>query len=197
MSSITKNEMLFILSIFKSPEMQYNANSLARQIKISSMGALKIAKKLEKENVLISRELGKAKFFNLKIENDYVKQYLCFLLKREAEQSSAYVKRWLSEIRKIKNADSAILFGSVLKKEKGANDIDILLITDKARFSKLKKEIEEINLMNDKKLHPIFQTENDFKGNIKKQDKPLLEAIKGIAVFGEDKIIHLLAESQK
>lgn len=192
MENITNNEMLFVLIIFKSPEIEYNANSIAKHIGISSMGALKIAKRLEKESIAVSRELGRAKFYKLNFNNDYVRQYIKFLLKRESEQVPAYIKRWVTELTKIRSADSVILFGSVLKKHEKAKDIDILLVTDKKRFSKLKKEIEEINLVNIKKLHPLYQTEEDLKKNIKRNDKPLLDAIKGIVVFGEDKIISLL-----
>ncbi|MDP3026839.1 MAG: nucleotidyltransferase domain-containing protein [Nanoarchaeota archaeon] len=192
MKDITNNEMLFVLLIFKSPETEYNANNIAKHLGISSMGALKIAKRLEKEGILISKELGKAKFYKINLDNDYTKQYIKFLLKREAEQASAYVKRWINEIKKIKNAYSAVLFGSVLKKEKEANDIDVLLITDQKKFSALKKEIEEINCLNNKKLHPIYQTKKDLKDNIKKSDEPVLNAIKGVVVFGEDTVIGLI-----
>jgi predicted nucleotidyltransferase len=191
MEDITKNEMLFVLSIFKSPEIEYNANNIAKHLEISSMGALKIAKKLEKQNILISKELGKAKFYKLNLNSDYVKQYIKFLLKRESEQAPSYIKRWLLEVKKIKNSYSAILFGSVLKKYGEAKDIDVLLITDKKKFSELKKEIEEINLINIKKLHPVYQTKKDFIENIKKQDKVILNTIKGVVVFGEDTIIDL------
>jgi len=192
MKDITNNEMHFVLLIFKSPETEYNANSIAKQIGISSMGALKIAKKLEKEGILTSRKMGKARFYKLNLGSDYVKQYIKFLLKREAEQASAYVKRWINEIKKIKNANSAVLFGSVLKKEKEANDIDVLLITNGKKFSGLKRDIEEINLLNTKKLHPLYQTKDDLVKNIKKNDLPLLNAIKGIVAFGEDTIIELI-----
>lgn len=191
MKKITDNEMLFVLNIFKAPETEYNATSIAKHIGISSMGALKIAKRLEKENILISRELGKAKFYKLNF-SDYVRQYIKFLLKREFEQAPAYIKRWITELKKIKSADSVILFGSVLKKHEEAKDIDVLLVTNKKRFSKLKKEINNINLINIKKLHPLYQTKEDVRENIKKSDKPVLDAIKGIVVFGEDKIISLL-----
>lgn len=192
MKEITDNEMHFILSIFKSPEVDFNANSIAKHLGISSMGALKIAKRLKKENVLISKDLGKARFYKLNFENNYVTQYLRFLLKRESEQTPSYIKVWINEIKKIKNADAAILFGSVLRKQKDSKDIDVVLITNNMHFSKLKREIEEINLINIKKLHPIYQTKNDFIINIKKQDKVLLNAIKGIVVFGEEIIIKLL-----
>ena len=192
MENITDNEMLFILNIFKSPEIDFNANSMAKHLDISSMGALKIAKRLEKENILVSKELGKAKFYKLNLKNGYVVQYLMFLLRRESEQSSSYIKVWVNEIKKIKNADAAILFGSVLRKQKDAKDIDVTLITNKKRFSKLKNEIEGINLINAKKLHPMYQTKNDFIKNIKSQDKVLLNAIKGVVAFGEEIIIKLL-----
>lgn len=192
MDDITNNEMLFVLGILKNPEIEYNANSMAGHIGISSMGALKIAKRLEKEGILSSRELGKAKFYKLNLYNGYVRQYARFLLNREAEQAPAYVKRWVSELKKIKSADSAILFGSVLKKQNESKDIDVLLITDKKRFSKLKREVEDINLISIKKIHPVYQTREDFKENIKKGDKVVLNAIKGIIVFGEDIIISLV-----
>lgn len=192
MKDVTKNEMSLILTIFKSPEKDYNARTIAKEIKITHMGALKIVKRLENEGILKSKELGKAKFYTLNFDNDYVEQYLKFLLKREVEQSNPYVKRWIKEIKKIKNADSAILFGSILIKHKKAKDIDTLFIIDSKKFSKLKDEITKINSINIKKLHPIYQTKQDIKDNIKEGDKPLLNAIKGIIIFGDNTIINLL-----
>ena len=191
---ITENEMQFVLLVFKSPETEYNANSIAKKLGISSMGALKIAKRLEKESIITSKEKGKARFYNLTLKNEYTKQYIKFLLKREAEQSPNYVKRWVNDLKNIKNADCGILYGSLLKKGKNAEDIDVLLITDNNKFSKLKKELEEINEINVKKLHPMYQTKEDIKNNIKKEDKPLLNALKGIVIFGEDALMEVLNE---
>jgi len=194
MSEITSNEMLFVLTIFKSPEIQFNANSIAKLIGVSSMGALKIAKKLEKENILLPKRLGKAVFYRLNFNNEYALQYLKFLLKREVEQADSYVKFWVNEIKKIKSADCAILFGSVLRKQKEAKDIDVLFITNKKKFSLLKKEIEEINMLNVKKIHPLYQTKGDLINNIKKNDKVILNAIKGLIVFGEDLLMSVIAK---
>lgn len=189
MKDVTQNEMLFILSIFKSPETEYNANSIAKLLGISSMGALKIAKRLEKENIITSRELGKARFYRLNLESEYVKDYVRFLLKREAEHAPPYVKVWIDEIRKLKSADAAMLFGSVLKKLKDAEDIDAVLITEQRKFPKLQGEVEEVNKVNVKQLHLVYQSKEDFVKNIRKDDKVLLNAVKGIVVFGEDIII--------
>lgn len=192
MRGITNNEMMFVLGVFKSPRTQYNANSLAQLLGITRMGALKIAKKLEKERIISSEKLGQARFYRINPDSGYARQYVSFLLKMEAEQAHPYVKSWVAEIRKIKSADAAILFGSVLRKHKEARDIDAMLITGQKRFKKLKKEIEEIDKINTKKIHPMYQTKEDFARNIKNGDKPLLDAAKGICVFGEDLMIELM-----
>jgi len=185
------NEMLFVLSILKNPEKEFNANNIAKEINISPMGALKIARKLEKERILSSKSIGRAKIYAIDF-NEYAEQYIKFLLKKEIEQSSPYIKMWVGELKKIKNSEAIILFGSVLKKEKQAGDIDILVLVDKKRFDKVKKEIESINQLNEKKIHPVYQTEEDFEKNLKQKDKIVLNALKGLYVFGEDRIIKVL-----
>lgn len=194
MRDITNNEMMLVLGIFKSPKTQYNANSLAQLLGITRMGALKIARKLEQERIISSQKLGQARFYRISMDNGYARQYISFLLKMEAEQAHPYLKVWISEIRKIKSADAAMLFGSVLRKYKDARDIDVMLITDQKRFKKLKKEIEEIDEINTKKMHPMYQTKEDFARNIKNGDKPLLDAVKGICVFGESLIMELMQQ---
>ena len=57
------NEMLIVLKIFKTPEMEFNANSISKEAGLTPMGALKILKRLEKEDVLASKAAGKAVFY--------------------------------------------------------------------------------------------------------------------------------------
>ncbi len=189
---ITEKEMQFMLLLFKNPEKEYNAHTIAKELSMSAMGALKIARRLEKEQLLNAKQFGKAIFYKLTTHNEYTKQYLSFLLKREAETVQPYIKRWITEIKKVKNADVSILFGSVLKKQKEANDIDVLFITDQKRFEAAKKEIETINAMNPKKIHPVYQTRKDFSENITKGDKIVLDALKGIIVYGEEILIKVM-----
>ena len=189
MKNITKNEMAFVLSIFKSPEKQYNANSLAAFMGISRMGALKIARRLEKEQIIISKELGKAKFYSLNLESDYVREYIKFLLKMEVEHAHPYIKIWIEDIRKIKSANAAILFGSVLSKHKEARDIDVILFINQKNFKKVQKETEEINKVRTKRIHSINMVKGDLVKNLKNGNAAVIEAIKGITVFGEDTIM--------
>ena len=192
MKNPQENEMRFILSVLKSPEKEYNANNLAKHLNMSSMGVLKIAKRLEKQDIISFREVGKAKIYSINLDSDYARQYVKLLLKKETENASSYVRRWIKELNKIKSAKAVILFGSVLKKEKEARDIDVLAIIDKKGFEKAKKEIEEINSLNEKKIHPVYQTKEDLRKHINERDKVILNALKGIVVVGEDIIIENL-----
>lgn len=191
MKGATENEMRISLIILKNPEKMYNANSIAKEAGISAMGALKILKKLEKSDILMGEKLGKAVFYKINKENEYARAYLSFLLKKEAQEAPPQVKRWLTELKKIKNVKAAILFGSVLRNEKAAHDIDVLIVIDEEEFSKVKKEIEKLNAISNKHIHALYQTEGDLKESIKKQDKVILSAIKGIEVIGN--IIELIA----
>ncbi len=196
MKEITQAEMKVVLTLIKSPEMLYNANSLAKVIGITSMGALKILKRLEQESIVKSKKIGKAHIYTVNVEDSYARKYLSLLLVREAQHANPQVKRWITEIKKIKNADVAILFGSVVEKP-SPKDIDVLFVTDQKRFPKLQREINELNELNSKKIHPMYQTMEDIIKNIKKRDKPMLNAIKGIIVTGEETFIMIYNESRK
>jgi len=192
MKEITNNEMNFVLALFKSPEKDYNAANMAEHLGISRMGALKIAKRLEKESIITSKEMGKAKFYSLNLSSEYVRQYLRFLLKREAEQAHPYVRVWVDEIRKIKHARAAVLYGSVLRKQREAKDVDVLLIITKKQFLTAKKEVMELDALSDKRIHPMYQSFEDFRQNIKNGNAPLLNAIKGIVAFGDEALMKSL-----
>ncbi|HII15554.1 MAG TPA: hypothetical protein HA362_04545 [Nanoarchaeota archaeon] len=192
MESISNTEMQFALTVLKSPEHEFNANSISKELEISPMGALKIARKLEKEGVIRLKEMGRARFYSICFESPYAMQYLKFLLMREAEQAAPYVKMWIREIRKIKNAEIAVIFGSVLVKQDKANDIDVLFVTEQKKFAGLKKEVEAINKLNAKKVHGIYTALDILGISFKRQEKAALDADKGIVAIGEDKFLMLL-----
>lgn len=186
------NKEKIVLKIFKNPEKEFSISEISKEINISPMGGLKIVRKLEQEGILSLRNIGRSKIPNINFSNDYAKRYVVFLLRKEAELSSPKIKVWISEVKKIKNASVGVLFGSVLRKERQSNDIDVLFVTNQERFKKLRAEIDNINSINIKRLHPLYQTEKDFKDNLRKKDKVLLNAIKGIIVFGGDEFVGLM-----
>lgn len=156
------------------------------------MGALKIARKLEKEGIIKGVKKGKATFYFLNLKDEYVRQYVKFFLQREAAQATVYLRVWIRELRKITQAYAIILFGSILHKEKEARDIDAVIVIDQDNFERIEKEIKDVNTVNTKKIHTIFQTKEDLRNNIKKPDQVILNALKGIVVKGEDVVLEAL-----
>lgn len=193
MKDITANEMRLVLTLFKSPATQYNASSMAKAIGISAMGALKIARRLEEEGTLSSQQLGRATFYRLNLDRAEVRQYVSFLLKREARQASAYVKRWSTECQKLRSATAIILFGSVLRRQQEAKDIDVLLVTTRQRFAQLRREVAAIDALSTKKLHPLYQTPEDLQENVRQRDPVVLNAVKGIVAFGDERLVELMS----
>lgn len=196
MKDITQTEMELILKILKSPETDFNANSLAKALGISAMGALKILKRLEKDSVLKSKKIGKAVIYRINHDSQYAWKYLSLIISRESVQATPQVKRWIFELNKIKNAGLIILFGSVLNKP-NPNDVDALFVTDQKGYKRLMAEVKEINGLSLKKIHPMYQSKKDMVNNIKKRDGPLLSAIKGIIIKGEELFINIYHESRQ
>src|SRR3989338_5579463 len=129
MNDITQAEIKAVLAIVKSPEIDYNANSLSKSVGITPMGALKILKRLQNEGILLPRKIGKAVIYRINTKNDHAKRYVHLMLSREALHASSLVKRWIYDLKKLKSVDMIILFGSVLHKT-DPRDIDVLLVTD-------------------------------------------------------------------
>src|SRR3989344_4739904 len=109
MKEITKAEMDVVLKLVKSPEVDYNANNLAKVVGITAMGALKILKRLESESILKSKKIGKAIIYRVNQES-YARRYIGLILSRESLYANPLVKRWIGEVKKIKNADLIIRY---------------------------------------------------------------------------------------
>jgi len=196
MYEITKSEMEILLTLVKSPEIEYNANNLAKVVNLTPPGSLKILKRLEKESILTSKKVGKAVIYKINLEDQYARNHVLLILTRERLYVAPKIKVWINELKKIKHTDMIILFGSVLREE-DPSDIDVLFLTTKKKFKKLEEEINKINKLNIKRIHPLYQGFEDIIINIKKRDKPILNAIKGIVVMGEEKFLEVYHESCK
>src|SRR3989338_3214121 len=88
MKEITKSEMDVVLKLIKSPEVDYNANAIAKVVGITSMGALKILKRLESESILKSKKIGRAVIYRVNTEDFYAHRYVELILSREADRKS-------------------------------------------------------------------------------------------------------------
>jgi len=128
MNGLSSNEMKVLLKIFKDFGSHHNANKLSKEMGLSAMGVLKILKNLEKQNLINYEMIGKAKIYKINFQNSYAKEYLSFLLRKEAEDSKPRIKRWVIELRKLEQYSSVgVVFGSVLKSDQH-KDVDLLSV---------------------------------------------------------------------
>src|SRR3989344_7733533 len=125
MVSLTKKEREALLVLFKDFTAYYNANSLSKVLGISHVGCQKILKRLLKDNIVNAENIGKSIIYKPRLEDEYVCKLLAFLL---ADETNNKFKRWKEEFKRLSNKGRIImLFGSILKNDKAAKDIDIML----------------------------------------------------------------------
>ena len=181
---LTYKKILLIL--FKDTA-AYNASTLSKQIDITRIGTYKALKRLEQQGFLSSERLGNAIFYKINLKDDFVQKTLELILMEEARHKA----RWLDEFKPLYlYTDLVILFGSTLRSEETARDIDLLIIPK--NNSKVNMIIDEKNKILTKKIHPLKQTSEDLIRNIKKRDKVILSVLKtGIILHGAEKMVEI------
>lgn len=193
METVTKSEMRIALKLLKDFSNDYNANNLSKEVNLTSMGVLKILKRLELKHILKSKKIGKAVFYKPDFSNDYTKLYFNFLLKKESEESSPRIKRWVNELKGLnKCAIIGVLFGSVVKKE-DYNDVDLLVVLNQSQNKAVNKTVDDLNKINVKHIHLVKQSLSDFRLNLI-NNKAVIDAVKNsVVIFGYEQLIEVLS----
>ena len=190
MTAATPLEKKIVLKLFKDFTMDYNSSSIAKVLDKTRVGTFKALNSLEKDSIVKGRNLGKARFYKISLEDEYARKNVETLLMEEAKSYT----RWKDELNELfRLTHIVILFGSIIRNEEKANDIDLLLVFDKKNNNKVNQFIKEKNQLLIKKLHPIKQTRDDLRKNILKRDKVILDAIRsGIVLHGYGKIMGMI-----
>lgn len=196
MMSLTPKQNEVLLTLFKDFTKDYNANSLSKIVGITPRGSLNIVKNLHKQNLLMRKQFGKAVFYKINLEDYYTFRTLETLLIYEAREKAP---RWLAEFKELfKDVKIAIIFGSIIRNPNKANDIDLLLVFTQKKLKLVKHFINEKNKILIKPIHPIVQSPNDIKKNLKKNDPVVLNALqRGYVLCGYDKLIEVVKNTQK
>lgn len=190
MATLTEKDKQALLILFKDFENFYNANSLSKSLMISRIGSMKILKKLLNQDLLKDRKIGKSITYKIRLDDDYARKLIAFLLADEANK----FKRWKEEFKDLFKKDRIVmLYGSVIKNYSKANDIDIMLIIKKADYKEVAKVIEKRQYFLPKQIHPIELTANDFLQNIRQKKKAIIDIAKNaVILYGQDKYVELM-----
>ena len=196
MVAITGNEAKVVNFLLRNFSSDYNINQIAKEVKLSPRGAFKILKKLGSNKILISQKVGNNVIYKINFEND-VSLDICQFVLAEKE-TTPYIQTWINDLQSLRAlTDMAILFGSILTKEKQANDVDILLVFPKENLAQVQEQIKKINKIKSKKNHAIVQTKEDLLNNVKKRDSALLEEIRtGMILWGRNILVEAIKHGQ-
>lgn len=183
--------------IFRNIPNRFNVNQIARELKISVGSAYKILKLLEKKEVLVSQKIGNGIYYGLNLSNKEAENITALVLLENKNKSLAqnpYASIYAKDMKEAEKLSKAIiLFGSIINNTKNANDIDALFIIDKGKSKAIEDFCMKLSNLRPKRVNPLLMTMADFKRNIKKQDKVIVDILKkGIILFGEDIIINIL-----
>ncbi len=191
MKALSQKESEALVLLFKDFSKSYNANSISSLLNITSRGALKILKNLRERNMVVGKTLGNATFYKINFEDSYTIKTVETLLMQEAKENA---QRWVSELRELfEVVEGIILFGSMVRSPKKANDIDIVIIVSQKNFERVKELVESKNQTLLKPIHPVYQSLKDFENNMEKEDPVIINALRrGYVLHGHEKIVGMV-----
>lgn len=164
-------------------ELGYNINQIAKLNSISVGSAFKVLKELEKNKLIIKKEISNASHYRLNFDNPETTKLCEFLLLAEKRGLKGYAKMYAEEVIKFKDAELIIIFGSVLK-GKEFNDVDILFISSQTK--KVNDFCLEISKVRTKPVVPLIMKREDLIKAMKQKKEAILSMIKeGIVLKGE------------
>ena len=186
---IPKNTKKIILYLLRNLEL-VNINQISKILDISVGSAFKILKDLDKNDIVMSSNLGNAKFYQINLNNEETIKWCEIFLSEERRNLKGYSKIYAEEIQKFENAELIILFGSALT-HKDFNDVDVLFVTNKPKeVTKFCLNLSKIRI---KPVVPLILRKEDLIKEIKDKKEVVLNILKtGIILSGESALLGVL-----
>ena len=186
---IPKNTKKIILYLLRNLEL-VNINQISKKLNISVGSAFKILKDLDKNNIVLSSNLGNAKFYQINLNNEETIKWCEILLSEERRNLKGYSKVYADEIQKFEHAELIVLFGSILS-NKDFNDVDVLFITNKPK--EVTKFCLSLSKVRTKPVVPLILKKEDLINEIKNKKEVVLNILKtGIILKGESVLLGML-----
>ena len=188
---IPKNTEKVVLFLLKNVDkLGYNINQISKLNDISVGSAFKILKELEKNKILLKKEINNASHYKLNL-NNYETIKLCeLLILGEKRNLRRYAKVYADEIINFEQADFIILFGSILKGD-DFNDVDVLFVTN--QLKKVNDFCLEISKVRTKPVVPLILKKDDLIKEIRQKKESILDLIKKCVILkGESAFMEVI-----
>lgn len=188
---IPKNTSKIVLYLLKNiDEFGLNINQIAKRNKISVGSSFKILKNLEKDEIVIKKEISNAFHYKLNFDNPETIKLCELLLLTEKRNLKGPAKVYADEVAKFKDAEMITIFGSILR-SKEFNDVDVLFLTNKTK--KVNDFCLEISKVRTKPVVPLIMNKEDLIKAIKNKKEAILNVIKeGIVLKGESTFMEVI-----
>lgn len=182
--------------LFRNIPNRFNVNQISRELKISVGSAYKILKSLERKGVLVSQKIGNGIYYVLNTDSKEAASITELVLMESRNKSlskNSLASIYAKDLRDAEKLSKAIIiFGSILD-TRAAKDVDALFIIDKGKSKAVEDFCLKLSNLRPKRVNPLLMTVVDFKENIKKKDKVIVDILKrGLILFGEDVLIDIL-----
>ncbi len=187
------NMNLEIIGLYRSNYLgQFHIRQMARLIEKSHVGLLPHLKKLEKDKILVFREIGKSKVYSLNLKNNQVMEFLSFSEKKKALEilsEEPFIKKIYDEFISLDSAGCLVLFGSYASKTNlRESDIDLLYIGEFKEDDE--KEIKNLGKAYNKEIHLVSMGSRQFREQLLKQGALVKEIIiNHIVLYNQDLFI--------
>lgn len=182
----TTDNKLRIVRLYRSNYLgQYHVREIAKLTKKSHVTLLPHLKALEKDRILVSKNVGKNKVYSLNFDNIIAKNYL---LLAETVEAILYleeiflIKKVTTEIIKLNLDGTIVLFGSYAKRTfREDSDIDLFCLGKIA--DKEIEEIRKIGKIYGKAINVKKSTMRNFQDGLRKKDQLIAEIIKNYVLL--------------
>ncbi len=188
---IPKNTASVIMYLLRNTEeFGYNINQIAKLNKISVGSAFKILKGLEKDKIIIKKEISNASHYKLNFDNSETIKLCELLLLAERRGLKGHAKIYADEVVNFKEAEMIIIFGSVLR-GKEFNDVDVLFLTNQTK--KVNNFCLEISKVRTKPVVPLILKQEDLIKAMKNKKEAILGMMReGIVLKGESIFVEVI-----
>lgn len=175
----------------------YSINQMAKKLGLTPKGMHKLLKRLEQQGIVKPQRIANAVFYQVNFSSDLACKAAELSLFEDVK--APYVRAQIKDLERLRSVVlAAVLFGSILEKGDKASDIDVLAILKKNKYSAFQKEMDKLQALKTKHIHPVVQTQEDLIKNIRKSDEVILEILrKGKVLWGHLIIVEAIRKAVK